>query len=206
MVDTPRRPGSSRYLGGWRSGRSSDQNHEKQGRSTVADSLTTAQRRQRVGRQKLGQVRFGQPLGHQQPAVIGDDPDLLPAGLEQSLNAVDQVADQLGDAVGQSDPLVVPGLVDGSRTRSRPGRCGSPISCAVRHLEAASARAACGIDRASGLCRPGEAGPELLAGDAARDLAGHGRDRRLRGRGDGRQGNEMRLQARPCRPAVPARP
>ena len=182
---------------------SSAQNHEKQGRSTVGVRLHHRTPPPAGRRQVLGQVRLRQPFGHQQPAVVGDDPDFLPARLQQRLDPLHQ-ARQISSGMRRARPIpsswpVLSRLPNS--VQARPVGIARLVGC--RGTESRRRPAACGSGRCvRSLPSGATAGAELFPGGRARDLAGHGRNGGLGGRRDGRQGDGLMAQldlADPCR-------
>ena len=111
----------------------------------------------------LGSSRLRQPLRQQQPAVVGDDADLLPAGLQQRLDAMDQVWRAAPGCGGPADSLRRGRSCRVAVLGPRPARWVADCRRG-EYLEARRRPAACGTGPSSGLCRPGDARPELFAG------------------------------------------
>ena len=144
--------------------------------------LTTATAPPAGRRQELGQVGLGQAIRHQQPAVVGDDPDFLPTGLQQRLDALHQVGEQLGDAAGQSAPFGVAGRVEVAELRPRlAARVARVVPREVLH--AVFGQQLAEAIRGQVFAVQGYAGPEFFARDRPFDFAGHRRNSGLRSRG-----------------------
>ena len=141
---------------------SSDQNHEKQGvrPSPSASPPHTAASGSPSG--TWAGRAFGRPFGHQQPAVVGDDPDLLPAGLQQRLDALHQAGQQFRDAAGQAAPFVVAGLVEVAELGPRLAGRDRPVSVG-EVLDAVVGQQLAEPVRRQVLAVLGDAGPELFA-------------------------------------------
>ena len=177
--------------GGQATRTSSAQNQEKQGSSTVARGLHHGTAAPAGRRQELGQIGLRQALGHQQPAVVGDDADFLPSGLQQRLDALHQARQS---APGCGGP--VRSLRRGRSVSRLPNSVqalpfGSPVSLVGEVLHAVFGQELAESIRRQVFAVQGHAGAEFFAGDRPFDFTGHRRNGGLRGRRHGRQRDEL---------------
>ena len=149
-------------------------------------------------REVLRQVRLRQPAGKEQPAVVGNHPNRLPAGVQKGRDPIGEAVEFLREARRQPGLLVVSGLVDfpGFEPAPRRRRTGSvELALAADLVAAFSHRVANGL-RVRLPSAGAEAGREGLVERGPFEVASHRSHRRLGGRGNRRKRRPPRLQLR----------
>ena len=86
-----------------------------------------------TSRQVLGEIDLGKPAGQPEPTVVRHHTDLLPTGLEQYLDTLEEELDLLFDSAGEFALQRMSQLVELAVLGPARAQAGSPVSSAPRY-------------------------------------------------------------------------